>query len=237
LSLDDLVLALIRKLKGKGYELICIDAIYSVLGDREENNNEDIAQIGALLFKLAKETGAAVVFSHHFSKGAQTGKRGIEKASGAGAWGRFPDASLAIDRHPDPDCYNFETTYRSFAPQPAFVARRNGGIWSVEHGKKPESTTASGNGADPTELLDVLAELGEASPLAWFESCKSILGLSRQAFDRRKKKAKRLIDEDGKTSNKVCRLRKGVAKDSETGRYVEAESTFKPCSMKNNSYR
>jgi hypothetical protein len=84
-EIKSLVDKLAVKLAGKGYDLIIIDAIYSLLGDTEENSNEDITRVGIELFRLAKATGAAVLFIHHFSKGAQSGKRGIEKASGAGA--------------------------------------------------------------------------------------------------------------------------------------------------------
>jgi hypothetical protein len=108
------------RLAGKDIDVIVIDAIYSLLGDREENSNEDVADVGVHLFRLAKNTGAAVIFIHHFSKGSQQGKRGIEKASGAGAWGRFPDVCLAIDRHP-----RISATTSSRPPVPSLKRKRS----------------------------------------------------------------------------------------------------------------
>jgi RecA-family ATPase len=220
-NLDDLVPALSRRLRGKSYDLICIDAIYSVLGDREENSNEDIAEIGALLFELAKETGAAVVFTHHFSKGSQVGKRGIEKASGAGSWGRFPDVSLAIDKNPEEHCYNFETDTRVFAPQSSFVARRNGKIWEIVDGAKVERSTGTDKGG-VNDVLDVLSNEcgGECSPGDWAEACKASLGIqNRKTFDARKAKALKagLIEQAGGTKNTICRLL--AVKDPTTGQY------------------
>jgi len=222
-TLDDLVPSLIRRLKGKGYELICLDAIYSVLGDREENANEDISQIGALLFELAKKTGAAVVFSHHFSKGKQDGKRGIEKASGAGAWGRFPEVSLSIDQHSQKDCYNFEPTYRSFAPQLPFVAERVNGTWVLQSDMKVEHKSNPSGQNRIAEIMDILVNEcgGTTSPSDWFTRCEISLGIKRSAFDDRKDKAHKakLIKQSGKTSKTVYRVAEGVEKDAETGFY------------------
>jgi RecA-family ATPase len=222
-SIDMLVPGLIRRLQGKGYELIVIDAAYSLLGHREENRNEHISEFGRVLHKLAKETGAAVALVLHHSKGSQIGKRGIEKASGAGAWGRFVDMSLSIDQHPDEGCYNFETTYRSFAPEPAFVARRNGDIWSVETGLKVESKSSSAKQIGVTDILDVLVNEcgGEASRKDWVEACAKSLGISAQTLDDRREKAAKqgLLDVSGKTKSMKTKLADGVVKNPETGRY------------------
>ena len=225
-KLDSLVPAL--KKRAIGYDLICIDAIYSVLGDREENSNEDIAQIGGLLFELAEETGAAVLFTHHFSKGSQSGKRGIEKASGAGAWGRFPDVSLSIDKHPEDGCYNFEFVTRAFAPESPFVARRNGCIWQVETGLKVETIGSSSDRAGITDIMDVLVNEcgGEASPGSWASICQEKLGMNRKPFDARRRKAidRKLVVQTGNTNNTVCRIAEGVRKDPYSNQYVSGKN-------------
>jgi RecA-family ATPase len=223
ISIDMLVPGLIRRLQGKGFDLIVIDAAYSLLGHREENRNEHISEFGRVLHKLAKETGAAVALVLHHSKGSQIGKRGIEKASGAGAWGRFVDMSLSIDQHPDEGCYNFEPTYRSFAPEAPFVARRNGDIWSVETGLKVESKSSSAKQIGVTDILDVLVNEcgGEASRKDWVEACENSLGISAQTLDDRREKAAKqgLLDVSGKTKSMKTKLAAGVVKNSETGRY------------------
>jgi hypothetical protein len=220
-NLDTLVPQLIRRLRGKDYSLICIDAIHSVLGDREENANEDIAEIGGLLFELTTQVGAAVVFSHHFSKGTQAGKRGIEKASGAGAWGRFPDVSLSIDRpNKDANLYNIEPTFRSFAPVDAFVAERVNGVWQIKEDMKP----VEANGANiVTEILDVLANEsgGEATPGDWFKACEATLVIKQQAFRTRKEKPEKLklIESSGKTNKTLWKLATGVKRDNDRAEY------------------
>ncbi len=112
------------------YGLIIIDPIYTLLGDREENANEDIAQVIKLLHKITEHTGAAVIFVHHHSKGQQGGKRALERSSGAGAFGRGPD--LIIDIEPVRDAFEFDVTQREFAPTPIFYAKRvEGPMWQL----------------------------------------------------------------------------------------------------------
>jgi RecA-family ATPase len=226
-DLDKLVKSLSRRLKGKGYELICIDAIYSVLGDREENSNEDIAEIGALLFELANATGAAVLFTHHYSKGSQKGKRGIEKASGAGSWGRFPDVSLSVDQHADADCFNFEPTFRTFAPQAAFVARRNGSVWDLENGLKVESKGAAGATSNLTDMLDLLVNEGngELSVKDWFQLCEDKLGLTYDQCEKRKLKIVKTGLLAPRKKNEGCKLAEGVEKD-ENGVYGQKKIEY-----------
>jgi hypothetical protein len=212
--------ALIRRLKSKGYDLIVIDAIYSLLGALEENSNEDISLLGRELFRLAKHTGAGVMFVHHFSKGSQQGKRGIEKASGAGAFGRFVDCSISIDQNPTKDCFNFEVTARSFAQTPAFVAKRTNGVWEVIEGAKVEH--ASGNQAGSlTDMLRLL-EGNEYTIAQWKNVCSENLSMKDRTFDNRKAKARkaRLITETKSGKNTICKLADGVEFDEEKGVYV-----------------
>jgi AAA domain len=88
LDVDQLCDGLARKLKGRGYEIICIDAIYKFLGKLDENSNSDIGSLIKRLIAMAKELSCAVIYTHHFSKGADKYSRGMDKASGASAWSR-----------------------------------------------------------------------------------------------------------------------------------------------------
>jgi RecA-family ATPase len=220
-EISKLVDKLGARLKGNNYDLIVIDAIYSLLGDREENSNEDITQVGIELFRLAKLTSAAVLFIHHFSKGSQQGKRGIEKPSGAGAWGRFPDGSLAIDKHQTEEfCYNFEVTSRTFPEDKPFVARRINGLWRVEEKIK----VAHKGGVDLTDFLHILVREGNGSlsPADWKTLFEQISGLkSRNAFDSRRDAAVKegLIVSTGQTNQTRYRLADGVQFNEQSQRY------------------
>lgn len=94
--LDRLAPTLIRRYKDRGLKAMIIDPIYKVItGD--ENTASDMAAFCNLFDSIATECGCAMVYSHHFSKGAAS-KYGnaADRASGSGVFSRDPDAILAM---------------------------------------------------------------------------------------------------------------------------------------------
>ena len=94
--LDRLAPTLIRRYKDRHLKAMIIDPIYKVItGD--ENAASDMAQFCNLFDSIATECGCAMVYSHHFSKGA-AGKysNAADRASGSGVFVRDPDAILAM---------------------------------------------------------------------------------------------------------------------------------------------
>lgn len=93
--MDKLVPPLIRRAKKKGYAAIIIDPIYKVItGD--ENSAEQMAHFCNQFDKVCRDAGSAVICCHHHSKGAQGGKRSMDRASGSGVFARDPDALLDL---------------------------------------------------------------------------------------------------------------------------------------------
>lgn len=91
--LDELAPKLIRRVKDRGYIAVIIDPIYKVItGD--ENNASDMGKFCNQFDKICNETGCAVIYCHHHSKGAQGMKRAMDRASGSGVFARDPDAQL-----------------------------------------------------------------------------------------------------------------------------------------------
>lgn len=91
--LDKLVPKIIRRLKQQHYDAVIIDPIYKTLtGD--ENNASDMANFCNQFDKICTETGCSTIYCHHHSKGAQGGKRAMDRASGSGVFARDPDAQL-----------------------------------------------------------------------------------------------------------------------------------------------
>ena len=77
-DISHLVEEIIERVKDK-YDVVVIDPIYKVLGDRDENSNGDIASMMNELDRIVEETGAAVVFAHHFSKGNQSKRDAMDR--------------------------------------------------------------------------------------------------------------------------------------------------------------
>ena len=93
--MDKLAPKLIRRAVKKGYIAVIIDPIYKVLtGD--ENSAEHMSKFCNEFDKICAELGCAVIYCHHHSKGAQGGKKSMDRASGSGVFARDPDAMLDL---------------------------------------------------------------------------------------------------------------------------------------------
>lgn len=107
----------------KNYGLIILDPIYKMLGDTDENSNGEVAMLLNALERMGHETKTATAFSHHHSKGNKSGVDAIERMSGAGVWGREPDAIIDLTAHEEEDCWVVDTTTRNFSKPPKVVVR------------------------------------------------------------------------------------------------------------------
>lgn len=95
IPMDKLAPKLIRRAIKKNYIAIIIDPIYKIItGD--ENSADQMAAFCNQFDKVCTELGAAVIYCHHHSKGAQGGKRSMDRASGSGVFARDPDALLDV---------------------------------------------------------------------------------------------------------------------------------------------
>ncbi len=95
IPMDKLAPKLIRRAYKKNYIAIIIDPIYKVItGD--ENSADQMAHFCNQFDKVCTELGCAVIYCHHHSKGAQGGKRSMDRASGSGVFARDPDALLDL---------------------------------------------------------------------------------------------------------------------------------------------
>ena len=100
--MDKLAPKLIRRAAKEQYAAIIIDPIYKVItGD--ENSADQMAAFCNQFDKVATELGCAVIYCHHHSKGAQGGKKSMDRASGSGVFARDPDALLDMAELPITD--------------------------------------------------------------------------------------------------------------------------------------
>ena len=92
-TMDKLAPKLIRRAKDRHYKAVIIDPIYKVItGD--ENSADQMARFCNQFDKICTELGTATIYCHHHSKGAQGGKKSMDRASGSGVFARDPDALL-----------------------------------------------------------------------------------------------------------------------------------------------
>ncbi len=104
------IIELARAIKARA---IFIDPIYKC-GLEDENSAKDVSKFCRLLDEMTDETGAAVIYCHHFSKGLQYEKNAIDRASGSGVFARDADAIVTLSELEAPDGYRIEATLRGF---------------------------------------------------------------------------------------------------------------------------
>lgn len=156
--LDKLAPTLIRRYRDRGLKAMILDPIYKVItGD--ENAASDMALFCNLFDSIATECGCAMVYSHHFSKGA-AGKysNAADRASGSGVFSRDPDAILAMSelkvdegkvstyrqvRHGTvtPTGWRISATLREFPTPPDFDIWFDWPLHVVDEGKVLASTS------------------------------------------------------------------------------------------------
>lgn len=92
-GMKELVSSLKIKASKGDFIAVIIDPIYKVI-EGDENKAGDMALFCNQFDKICKALDCAVIYCHHHSKGAQGGKRAMDRASGSGVFARDPDALL-----------------------------------------------------------------------------------------------------------------------------------------------
>ena len=182
---------LAQAIESRDFSLLIFDPIYKLIGSRSENDAGDMADLMNEFEALAVDSGSALVFAHHFAKGAQGGKFAIDRMSGSGVLSRDPDAILILSDHEEDNAYICEATLRCFPAIPAFALR-----WDFPQLKPCDDLDVEGirqPGRKKTynekQLLDLLPSDGLTFG-DWLEKAKAEHGISKTSFFRSLKKLK-----------------------------------------------
>lgn len=187
LTVSDVERTIMKRMQETGvpYTLIIVDSIYCFGDGRDENDNAEQAKTMQELYGLTEATGAAVLITHHFSKGNQSGKAHIDRMSGAGVFARAPDAIISLTEHGEPDCYSVEATVRSFARPESFVARWEYPLWRIDECLDPSDLKRQpgrGTRFTPNQIVDLLPADGLAHG-DWRTKAEAELGCKRTTFN------------------------------------------------------
>ena len=108
-KLDELTPKIIRKIQNENVSAVILDPIYKVItGD--ENNASEMGAFCNQFDRICAAAGVSMIYCHHHSKGAQGGKKAMDRASGSGVFARDPDA--LIDIVPLEMTEDFKNNYR-----------------------------------------------------------------------------------------------------------------------------
>src|SRR5262249_8318337 len=182
------ILAHVKAFAGTRYSLIDLDPIYKLFGQyRDENKTGDIARMCNALESLAVQSGAAVLFGHHYSKGNQSAKDPIDRTSGSGIFGRDPDTILNFTRHEEDDAYTIDPILRNHPQLAPFVVRWEYPLMVRDANLDPRRLKQTGGAprkATYSQLLDLLARPLTAK--AWMKLAEKELRISQRTFYRMK---------------------------------------------------
>lgn len=118
------IIEMVKAAKGEAYSCIMLDPIYKLYGEEvDENSARDTGMLLNQIERISNETGAAVAYTSHFSKGNQAAKSSIDRISGSGVFARDPDSLLVFTSHAEEDAFTVEATLRNFAPIQPFVIK------------------------------------------------------------------------------------------------------------------
>lgn len=94
----------------QNYLAIVLDPLYKLI-EGDENSNSDVSKMVGNFDRMTEETGASVIYAHHFAKGTSGDKDVIDRAAGAGTFARDPDAIVTLTQI-DKTGMNGETAWR-----------------------------------------------------------------------------------------------------------------------------
>lgn len=143
--------------------MILLDPFYKVSANSgaEENSNDGQARLLAEIEATASECGAALFATHHFSKGNASMKNAIDRASGAGALARAPDAVMTLTEHEEDDACTMEVSLRDLPPVAPVAMRWEYPCWMMDETLDPKRLRSKGGAPrqhSPDELVNALRD-------------------------------------------------------------------------------
>lgn len=198
-SIDKLRPAIMARLQTGKYDMVIVDPLYMIIGDRDESKASDMTDMLNQFSQMAVKGNTAIVFAAHFAKGNSASKHALDRASGSGVLSRYPDVVATLTEHEEDDCVTFECTVRNNKPIPKFALRWQYPLFVRDDdldpdalkqpgGKRAEESSERHNGRrmlhDPKEIVGYFpAKVSAAEGLREIERAASEgTGISKQQF-------------------------------------------------------
>lgn len=152
-----------KVMANQNFAMVILDPIYKTLGNRDENAAGDINSLMNEMEHMALETGAAVVFATHFSKGNQAQKNPIDRISGSGVFARSPDTILVMTEHEEEGGYTVDCTVRNYPTPPSFVVKMDFPLFQRTEELDPSKLKRAGGRPQAEDCIpEVMSHLMES---------------------------------------------------------------------------
>ena len=233
-DVETLLEDIIKQIQDEKYVLIVLDPIYKLMVGRSENGAAGVGMLCHQIERLVEQTGVAVVYAHHFTKGSASKKKAIDRMSGSGVFARDADTIMTLTEHKEEECYAVELTLRNFPPQPPFVVQWDFPIF-VERPDLDPADLKLGEGEEAEDELEPLLALLDENPLTTgdWQGAAEAEGYSRPTFFRKKLR----LEEAGRVefnrkdktwarAGVVGAAAAGLARAGSDAAHVETSETF-----------
>ena len=156
--------------------LLVIDPIYKAFAGGNENDAGEVTAFLEEIEAFTVDTGAAVCYGAHFSKGNQSEKEAMDRISGSGVHGRDPDAILTMTKHAQEDCLTVEASLRDYPPVKPFVVEWDFPLFHRDDSFAPGDLKKMTKAAVPGDN-EILARLTEPMTNSqWLDACGELCG-------------------------------------------------------------
>lgn len=181
---------LVQAIRENSYVVVIVDPIYKLSAGQDENSAGAMGFLVNQLEQIPAQTGAALVYAHHFSKGNQAGKDSIDRISGSGVFARDCDTLLTLTKHEQDGAFTVESVLRNHPEQAPFVVEWHHPVFASRDDLDPSRLKQVKPGRskeyDPQDVLNLLPDSGLTSS-AWAKVAREECGISERSFHRLKK--------------------------------------------------
>ena len=169
-----------------GLSLMCIDPIYKALGDKDENSAGDIGLLMNEVEAIVEQTGAAVAFGAHYSKGNQADKDPLDRISGSGVFARDPDTIMGLTAHEENNCFTVHAALRNFPNVEPFVVEWEFPLFSDRPDLNPNSLKKPNQKASRVSVQNLIENAGTVGirPFQLKEEAKRSLNIGDRTVER-----------------------------------------------------
>ena len=150
------ILEVLKERISKNTSLIVVDPIYKGLAGRDENSAGDIGQLMNEVEAIVAQTGSAVAFSAHYSKGNQADKDALDRISGSGVFARDPDTIMGLTAHEEDGCFTVHSALRNFPNLEPFVVEWDFPLFKNRDDLNPNSLKKAGQKITSSQVIEIV---------------------------------------------------------------------------------
>ena len=179
--------------RAKDFGLICLDSLYQLLGHRDENSAGDIGNLLRCIDRVSASTGAAIVYTHHFAKGNAAIKDVLDRSSGSGVLGRYPDGVITMTPHKEAGVFTVDSVLRNFAPVDRFAVKFDYPLVTLAEDVDPGQLKGIGGAPKKYDWINTVNALDDGMTRAAWE--KKVTGKTKMSEGTFRSHVKLLLSE------------------------------------------